>query len=165
METKKMSDFKEKGLERVISLGRACYQCSTCTGGCPVFRNNPEINPRLVIAKPILDGVEEFPATLNAWNCCLCLTCNQRCPQAVDLAHLLIILRNLSVHEGNTPAGVLDEIKMLIQTGMTQKASKMIQSRRKRLKLPEILYPDLTEIQKKEIYGFNGNGIPIIYYT
>ena len=143
-------------MDRILSLARVCYQCSTCAGGCPVFRNSPEMNPRLIIGKLISEQVEEVLASSYVWNCCFCLTCTQRCPQGVDLAHLLVDLKNLSVRSGNTPVGVLDEMKTLYLTGLTQESSKTILNRRKKMNLPEMQYPDLSEIQKiMDVSGFN----------
>ena len=151
-----MSEHMKNILDRILSLVRVCYQCSTCAGGCPVFRNSPEMNPRLIIGKLILGQVEEVLASSYIWNCSFCLTCTQRCPQGVDLAHLLVDLKNLSVRRGNTPVGVLDEIKTLYLTGLTQESSKTILNRRKKLNLPDMQYPDLTEIQKiMDVSGFN----------
>ncbi|MFX0174523.1 MAG: 4Fe-4S dicluster domain-containing protein [Candidatus Hodarchaeota archaeon] len=151
-----MSENMKNTLDSIISHARICYQCSTCAGGCPVFRNNPEMNPRLIMEKIISGQVEEVLISSYVWNCSFCLTCTQRCPQGIDLAHLLVDLKNLFVRRGNTPVGVLDEMKILLQTGLTQKSSKMILNRRKKLNLPEIQYPDLTEIQKiMDVSGFN----------
>jgi heterodisulfide reductase subunit C len=108
------------------------------------------------MGKIILGQVEEVLASPYVWNCSYCLTCTQRCPQGVDLAHLFVDLKNLFVMRGNTPVGVLDEMKILLQTGLTQESSKTILNRRKKLNLPEMQYPDLTEIQKiMDVSGFN----------
>ncbi|MFX0094415.1 MAG: 4Fe-4S dicluster domain-containing protein [Candidatus Hodarchaeota archaeon] len=149
-----MYNYEKKVFENVLSLGKVCYQCSTCTGGCPVFRHNPNFNPRIGIAKLILDSIESAFVS-DAWNCCSCLTCSQRCPQGVDLAHLMVNLKNLSVRKGDSPIDILNEMKLLSQTGMAQKTSTTIQNRRKRLNLSETLYPNLMEIQKiMDVTGF-----------
>jgi len=106
------------------------------------------MNPRLVVEKLLLGREEEVLEALSAWNCSMCLTCSQRCPQGVDLAHLLIDLKNLSVREGKTPVGVLDEMKLVHQTGMTAETSKMILKRREKMGLPEMPSPSVEEIQK-----------------
>lgn len=156
MEIRQLSENMKNILDHTLSLARVCYQCSTCAGGCPVFRNNPEMNPRVIIEKLILGQVEEVLTSSYFWNCSFCLTCTQRCPQGVDLAHLLVDLKNLSVRRGTTPVGVLDEMKTLYLTGLTQETSKTILNRRKKLNLPEMQYPDLTEIQKiMDASGFN----------
>ncbi|UCE12416.1 MAG: 4Fe-4S dicluster domain-containing protein [Candidatus Heimdallarchaeota archaeon] len=151
-----MTEHPKIILDRILSPARVCYQCSTCAGGCPVFCNNPEMNPRLIIEKLILGQVEEVLTSSYIWNCGFCLICTQRCPQGVDLAHILVDLKNLSVKRGNTPVGVLDEMKTLYLTGLTQESSKTVLNRRKKLNLPEIQYPDLSEIQKiMDVSGFN----------
>ena len=151
-----MSEHLKNTLDRILSLARVCYQCSTCAGGCPVFRNSPEMNPRLIIGKLISGQVEEVLTSSYVWNCSFCLTCTQRCPQGVDLANLLVDLKNLSVKRGHTPVGVLDEMKTLYLTGLTQETSKTILNRRKKLNLPDMQYPDLSEIQKiMDVSGFD----------
>ena len=143
-----LSTGRKEVLERVVKAVRLCYQCGTCAGGCPVFRNNQDMNPRIVVEKLLLGREEEVVEALSAWNCSLCYTCSQRCPQGVDLAHLLIDLKNLSASEGRTPIGVLDEMKLVHETGMTAEMSKMIIKRRQKMGLPDLPSPDLEEIQK-----------------
>ena len=156
MEINQLSKRQKNILDRILSLARICYQCSTCAGGCPVFRNNPEMNPRLIIGKLISGQFEEVLKSSYIWNCSFCLTCTERCPQGVDLAHLLVDLRNLSVKRAKTPLSILDEMKILYLTGLTQESSKTILNRRKKLNLPDLQYPDLPEVQKiMDVSGFN----------
>ncbi|MHA2272037.1 MAG: 4Fe-4S dicluster domain-containing protein [Candidatus Hodarchaeales archaeon] len=138
----------QRGLDTIFSLIRPCYQCGTCAGGCPVFRNNPEMNPRLIAEKLLLGLTEDVFQTQYAWNCSFCITCSERCPQGVDLAHILVDLKNLSVREGIVPPAILNEMKMLNQNGMTLETSKMIIKRRKKMNLPELLHPNVLDIQK-----------------
>ncbi|MFX0016394.1 MAG: 4Fe-4S dicluster domain-containing protein [Promethearchaeota archaeon] len=151
-----MSEYTKNVLKHILSPARVCYQCSTCAGGCPVFRYSSEMNPRLIIEKLILGQLEEILTSSFVWSCSFCLTCTQRCPLGVDLAHLLVELKNLSVRKGITPIGILDEMKTLYLTGLTQEPSKTILNRRKKLKLPEVQFPDLSETQKiMNLSGFN----------
>ncbi|MFX0206838.1 MAG: 4Fe-4S dicluster domain-containing protein [Candidatus Hodarchaeota archaeon] len=151
-----MSEYETKILERVHSQIRVCYQCSICAGGCPVFRNNPEMNPRLVIAKLQLNSSEKAFDESSVWNCCLCLTCSERCPQGVDFAHVLIDLKNLSARKGKLPFGIFEEMLVLSQIGMTQRITNMGLKRRKKMNLPEVFQPNINEIQKiMELTGYN----------
>ena len=156
VELKKLSDNLKNTENHILPFARVCYQCSTCAGGCPVFRNNPEMNPRLIIGKLISGQLDEVLESSYIWNCSFCLTCTQRCPQGVDFAHLLVELKNLSARRGKTPVGIIEEMRILHKTGLTQEVSKTILNRRKKLSLPEIQHPDLSEIQKiMDISGFN----------
>ncbi|MFX1511793.1 MAG: 4Fe-4S dicluster domain-containing protein [Promethearchaeota archaeon] len=151
-----MPEYEKKILEQVHSQIKVCYQCSTCAGGCPVFRNNPEMNPRLVIAKLQLKPSEKTIDEQNVWNCCLCFTCSERCPQGVDIVHVLIDLKNLTARRGKTPIGIFEEMKILNQTGMTQKITNVVLRRRKKMNLPEVCQPNINEIQRiMELTGYN----------
>ncbi len=135
-------------IDRVVSLVKPCFQCGTCSAGCPVFRNNYNKNPRLLINRLLQGQTEEVLRNQDAWNCCFCLTCSERCPQNVDLAHILVDLKNHSANEGKAPEAIVNEMKMIKQTGMTLEISKMVLKRRGKMSLPEILLPKLEEIQK-----------------
>ncbi|UCH31610.1 MAG: 4Fe-4S dicluster domain-containing protein [Candidatus Bathyarchaeota archaeon] len=137
-----------QSMDKIVCQIRPCYQCGTCAGGCPVFRNNPDLNPRMLIEKLLFGQIDKILQNQDVWNCCFCLTCSQHCPQSVDLAHILIELKNYSAKEGITPKSILDEMKILKKTGMTFELSKMVLKRRKKMNLPGILPPDLNGIQK-----------------
>lgn len=98
-------------LERI----RACFQCGTCSGGCPSGRRTA-MRTRAVIRKALL-GLEEVLDDMDIWLCSTCYTCYSRCPRNVPVTDIIIKLRNLAARRGK----MLDSHKglthMLIQTG------------------------------------------------
>ena len=153
-----MSNTKERIeaiLEEITQEVRPCYQCGTCSAGCPVFLIIPDRNPRLVV-EALQSGVlrsetmfkNVFKEDSPIWYCGLCLTCSERCPQGVDLPHLFIKLRNLAILEGKVPKNIRDEVQALCTYGGTQRPSRAVSRRREKMGLPEIPEPSVDEITK-----------------
>ncbi|MHA2270313.1 MAG: 4Fe-4S dicluster domain-containing protein [Candidatus Hodarchaeales archaeon] len=151
--------YSEDVKELAMKL-RLCYQCGTCSSGCPVFRVDSNRNPRLLVEKLLLGDIEDMEGILdedsNIWYCSLCLTCSQRCPQGVDLAHILVELKNLAVKHGVAPSGLLAEATAVMETGITAQISKSVEKKRERWGLPKWQEPPLDEIKKLlDLTGFS----------
>lgn len=69
-----------------------CYQCATCSAGCPVASVRPEFSPRRLLRAAAL-GVEGVLSDPALWLCAGCHACVERCPQGVDVADALAWLR------------------------------------------------------------------------
>src|SRR5271157_2025721 len=81
-----------------------CYQCGTCSGGCPVAKETGGLyNPRRLIEKSLLGMKEKLVNDPVLWQCTLCDTCDEACPQHVDLTEIFGVLKNLAVSEGYVP--------------------------------------------------------------
>ena len=128
---------------------KLCYQCGTCAGGCPVFKQYAKFNPRRIIDKLVL---EEFNGDLfdeqQIWYCSMCYTCSTRCPQGIDIGHVITELKNLAVKMNNVSPGIIAEMKAILETGSTAAISQSILKKREKLGLPEIPKADIDEIQK-----------------
>ena len=72
-----------------------CFQCLKCTNGCPL---SPEMDvPPNKVIRYVQLGMRE--AALNAdsiWICATCYTCSVRCPNDIDIAHVMDTLRRLA---------------------------------------------------------------------
>ena len=78
---------------------QSCYHCRKCTAGCPVA-SYMEYNPNKVI-KMIQNGKRD--QVLNSktiWLCLSCETCITRCPNQVDIARMMDVLRQMAIEEG-----------------------------------------------------------------
>ncbi|MFX0096043.1 MAG: 4Fe-4S dicluster domain-containing protein [Candidatus Hodarchaeota archaeon] len=139
-----------ESMEEVIHSLRLCYQCGTCSGGCPVFRADSEKNPRVLIEKMLLgQDIEKLLEDDRIWYCSLCYTCTARCPQGVDLAHALVELKNMAVNLKNAPKGIIAEVKAILEKGYTAEVSKAIVSKREKMGLmPELPKANQDEISK-----------------
>jgi len=76
-----------------------CYHCRKCTAGCPVA-SYMEYNPNKVV-KMIQNGKrEEVLNSSTIWLCLSCETCITRCPNQVDIARMMDVLRQMAIESG-----------------------------------------------------------------
>jgi len=137
-----------KEFKKYFELAKACYQCGTCSAGCPVFRQLSQFNPRVIIESVFLENSEKLFDELPIWLCSNCYSCSTLCPQGIDVTHVLTQLKNLSVKLKDVPPGIITEMEAILETGRTAAISKSILKKRDKLGLPELPEPNLQEIQK-----------------
>lgn len=77
----------------------ACFQCSTCTLGCPITEIVPSYNPRKIIQMSLLGMREEVLSNPDLWICAICQTCTARCPQDVVVGDVLAVIRRIAERE------------------------------------------------------------------
>jgi heterodisulfide reductase subunit C len=141
--TELLEEFKD--LFDVIKL---CYQCGTCAGGCPVYRVHPEFNPRRIMERLLFRDTENLFDREQVWYCSMCYTCSVRCPQGIDVGHVITEIKNLAVKMNNAPPGIVAEMKAILETGTTAAISQSILKKREKLGLSELPQADLNEIKK-----------------
>src|SRR3990172_4909871 len=73
----------------------ACYQCRKCTNGCPLAFAM-DVMPNQVMRMAQLGLGEELLGCKTIWICASCQTCTTRCPNDIDIAHLMDSLRQMS---------------------------------------------------------------------
>ena len=78
-----------------------CYQCGNCTAGCPMsFAFDSPVNR---VMRLIQAGQKEVVLhSSSIWMCATCETCTQRCPNEIDVAHIMDVCRHLARREGIT---------------------------------------------------------------
>jgi len=79
-----------------------CYQCRKCTNGCPASFAM-DVMPNQVMRMIQLGLEEELLRSKTIWVCASCQTCTTRCPNDIDIAHLMDTLRQLSQESGVPP--------------------------------------------------------------
>jgi len=80
-----------------------CYQCRKCTNGCPLAFAM-DLKPNQVMRAVQLGLEEEVLGSKTIWVCAACQTCTTRCPNDIDIAHLMDVLRQLGRARGVPPA-------------------------------------------------------------
>ena len=71
----------------------ACYQCGTCSAGCP-FIDDMDLGPDEVIRYVVLDRKEVLNSN-TIWMCASCYTCAERCPRDLNITKIMEALRQI----------------------------------------------------------------------
>ena len=141
--------FRNEVLKHNASLSY-CYQCSTCSGGCPVaLITNGKYNPRKIIEEAIL-GLQEKLIEMqdpNPWLCSTCQKCVEFCPQKVELTEIFTLIKNRCFERGNVPDGFIAQSQAVLHNGIAIPYSKAILTRREKLGLPLINTAPIKEIK------------------
>ncbi|NVM27692.1 MAG: 4Fe-4S dicluster domain-containing protein [Candidatus Helarchaeota archaeon] len=132
-----------------------CYQCGTCSGGCPALRYTKIYNPRRIMENVLLGFKESTLDDPVLWLCTMCHACLEACPQGVKVSEILVLLRNLATQRGKFPEHLNAEVSALMEYGLINPGSSAIQRRRQQLNLPEVPRPIVANIKKvAEASGF-----------
>lgn len=93
----------------------ACFQCAKCSAGCPV---SDKVNIQIhEVMRMLLFGLKEVLQTDMVWLCTTCYTCQQRCPQGIDITDILFGLKNMAFRKGITPTGYIGARRSLYDIG------------------------------------------------
>lgn len=84
--------------EGITHLDR-CYQCSACSDGCPVAYAM-DYHPHQIMYMVKLGLKEKVLKSKTIWTCVSCETCATRCPNGIEIVHLMDVLRKESLQQG-----------------------------------------------------------------
>ena len=76
-----------------------CYQCRKCTNGCPLSFAM-DLLPNQVMRSVQLGLEDDVLRSQGIWVCASCQTCTTRCPNDIDIAHLMDTLRQMGRNSG-----------------------------------------------------------------
>ncbi len=114
-----------------------CFQCGTCTAGCPSGRRT-SYRVRKLVRMAQLDMKDEIINSEELWMCSTCYTCVERCPRRVPIVDVIVALRNMAVAEGKMKDAHKKTAKNLYTLGHTVDCPDTIKQTRKSLGLPEV---------------------------
>jgi heterodisulfide reductase subunit C len=136
---------KIRGAEKIM----LCFQCGTCTSDCPVSRFSDFYRPRK-IARMVQFGLKaRILSDKDLWLCTTCYTCIDRCPQDVDVANVVRVLRNQSVKYTNSMPLVFKVLAgNLMKTGFVYTIPDSRHKRRVQMGLPPLPETKPGEIAK-----------------
>ncbi|MHA1459266.1 MAG: 4Fe-4S dicluster domain-containing protein [Promethearchaeota archaeon] len=127
-----------------------CLQCGTCTSECPVaFVTEGNYNPRRNILATLL-GYKDLlfkGDDLVIWGCTDCHTCDEVCPQGIELTFLFASLKNQSIALGEGPDYIIQQAKTIFDYAKAIPSQPAIERRRLELGLPPVSGPDISEVQ------------------
>ena len=143
-------DFKfKRELAKKIegNLASNCYQCGACVGDCPATTYGEDFNPREIMLKILYGlGDELIKEDSVLWQCTNCYNCQERCPQEVKPAEVIISLKNMMADRGIYPEGVEKVIGSFEKTGRTALVNQTVDRNRNKLGLPPLSEVPMGEI-------------------
>jgi len=132
-----------------------CYQCSECSDNCPVTAVTADsyttkgYNPRSNILMALLGHKDLLLKgdELGIWGCTVCVTCDEVCPQKIELTEVFAFLKNQSIALGKGPEFIYNQAKAVYDNGKAIPPQPAIERRRSQLGLPPVATPDVSEVQ------------------
>lgn len=98
-----MGTFLDTVNERIGDVPiQNCYHCRKCTAGCPVAFAM-DINPNTVVKMIQMGMRDRVLGSSTIWLCASCETCVTRCPNDVDIARMMDVLRELAIESKVAP--------------------------------------------------------------
>jgi heterodisulfide reductase subunit C len=136
--------IKEHGSEKLLK----CFQCGSCTSDCPVARFSDSYRPRTLLHMAKLGLKDRVLKSETLWLCAACFTCTDRCPQGVEVASVIRVLRNLAAEEGIVPQVFKDQCASVLESGYAYKIPDLRIKKRDSLGLPPLPKGNPESIKK-----------------
>lgn len=115
-----------------------CFQCGTCTSDCPIARFSDTYRPRTIIRMAQLGLKERSLNNDTLWLCTACFTCTDRCPQGVEVASVIRVLRNLASENGCVPQVFKDQAASVLKSGLAFDIPELRVKKREAMGLPPL---------------------------
>ncbi|NWF86551.1 4Fe-4S dicluster domain-containing protein [Candidatus Bathyarchaeota archaeon] len=125
-----------------------CFQCGTCTSDCPVARFSETYRPRQIIRMTQLGLRDRVLNSDTLWLCAACFTCTDRCPQDVEVASVIRVLRNLAAEKGCIPQVFREQAASILESGYAYKIPDLRIKKRESLRLPPLPRGNPESIRK-----------------
>ena len=92
--------FRDVVIESVGEELFDCYQCYKCSAGCPVSFEM-DLLPHQIIRSVVLNQKEKALSSKTIWICASCETCTTRCPNEIDIAKVMDVVRQIQLESGS----------------------------------------------------------------
>ena len=125
-----------------------CFQCGTCTSDCPIARFSDTYRPRQIIRMAQLGLKDRVLKSDTLWLCAACFTCTDRCPQDVEVASVIRVLRNLAAEQGIVPRVFTEEGSSILESGYAYRIPELRLKKRETLGLPPLPKGNVESIRK-----------------
>jgi heterodisulfide reductase subunit C len=125
-----------------------CFQCGTCTSDCPVAKFSDTYRPRQIIRMAQLGLKDRVLNSDTLWLCAACFTCTDRCPQDVEVASVIRVLRNLAAEQGRIPQVFKEEAASILESGYAYRIPELRLKKRETLGLPPLPKGNAESVRK-----------------
>jgi heterodisulfide reductase subunit C len=99
LESQLDTGFLEEVERKAHTKTSSCFQCLKCSCGCPLSYEMDYL-PAQIIRMVNLGMRDEVLKSRTIWVCASCETCTTRCPNDIDIAHVMDTLREMALREG-----------------------------------------------------------------
>ena len=141
-------DFTAEFIDAGIETVKHCFQCGTCSGGCPSGRRTP-YKVRQIVRKCLLGLKEEVISDDALWMCTTCYTCQERCLRSVKIVEIIKKARNIAAHAGYMAKAHKMTGVNVIKTGHAVPINDTVKALRAKIGLSEI--PPTTHADPKAL--------------
>jgi len=125
-----------------------CFQCGTCTSDCPIARFSDTYRPRQIIRMTQLGLKDRVLKSDTLWLCASCFTCTDRCPQDVEVANVIRVLRNLAAEQGYMPHVFKEQCASILESGYAYRIPELRVKKRETSGLPPLPKGNPESIRK-----------------
>ncbi len=125
----------------------SCYQCGTCSAGCPVL-GALDYMPHQLIRMTLLGMRKEVLESNMIWFCATCYLCNERCPQGVEVSNVFYALKNLAAREQIIPKGLRQFARTVYRLGVSAEVSDFQEEEREDLGLAAVPEVDAEAVKQ-----------------
>jgi len=142
LETAKTTNLKAT-LERILDIEKLkyCFDCGICTASCSMAELlGKDYNPRRLLERIVLNP-ESVLSSEELWLCAWCYRCYKRCPQALKVPEIFLLMRTISV-----------------ERGIVQASEKALRKIVEKIPLPFVtslvgFHPERAGLDKKKVIG------------
>lgn len=118
-----------------------CIQCKKCTKNCPSAKHQG------IVPHDVVREVRDETYSGDPWTCLMCHRCSMVCPKGIEVAELIMEIRNNQVIKGNVPERFSRVYNKFKEVGDTMSIVNATDEDRIKLGLSKIERP--SEIPKK----------------
>ncbi|MDR2545858.1 MAG: CoB--CoM heterodisulfide reductase subunit C [Methanobrevibacter sp.] len=141
-------EFTQLFVDAGIDTVEHCFQCGTCSGGCPSGRRTP-YKVRQIVRKCLMGLKDEVISDPALWMCTTCYTCQERCPRSVKIVEIIKLARNEAAKAGFMAPAHRATGSFVIKTGHGVPINDATKALRKKVGLSEL--PPTTHSDAKAL--------------
>jgi heterodisulfide reductase subunit A len=147
-----------------------CFDCGICTASCSMAELLGQgYNPRRLLERIVLDP-DGVLSSEELWLCAWCYRCYERCPQALKVPEVFLLMRTISVEQGNVQASerafrkIVEKISLpLVTTLVCFHPERAGLDKQKVIeKMEELLKEDSKPKKKRKTASASGEKVAVI---
>ena len=130
-------EFTQLFIDAGIETLEHCFQCGTCSGGCPSGRRTP-YKIRQIVRKCLMGLKDDVISDPSLWMCTTCYTCQERCPRQIKIVEIIKMARNIAAQNGYMADAHKATGANVIKTGHGVPINDATKALRKRVGISEL---------------------------